>query len=51
MVRAAGYVSTKRDGSKRLNFIAFYETLLEAKGVSLGEGVGNAKGRGGRSLS
>jgi hypothetical protein len=51
LVRAAGYVSTKKDGSERLNFTAFYEALLEAKGVSLGEGSGNAKGRGGRSLS
>ena len=53
MVRAAGYVSTKKDGSERLNFTAFYEALLEAKGVSLGEGNGNgtSKGKGGRSLS
>jgi hypothetical protein len=51
LVRAAGYVSTKKDGSERLNFTAFYEALLEAKGVSLGEGNGNGKGRGGRSLS
>ncbi|MEA5414321.1 AbrB family transcriptional regulator [Synechococcus sp. BA-132 BA5] len=51
LVRAAGYVSTKKDGSERLNFTAFYEALLEAKGVSLGEGNGNGKGKGGRSLS
>ena len=51
LVRAAGYVSTKKDGSERLNFTAFYEALLEAKGVSLGEGGGNGKGKGGRSLS
>ncbi len=51
LVRAAGYVSTKKDGSERLNFTAFYEALLEAKGVSLGEGGGNGKGRAGRSLS
>ncbi|MCP9859236.1 MULTISPECIES: AbrB family transcriptional regulator [unclassified Cyanobium] len=51
LVRAAGYVSTKKDGSERLNFTAFYEALLEAKGVNLGEGSGSAKGRGGRSLS
>ncbi len=52
LVRAAGYVSTKKDGSERLNFTAFYEALLEAKGVSLGEGNGNGngKGKGGRSL-
>ena len=46
LVRAAGYVSTKKDGSERLNFTAFYEALLEAKGVSLGEGGGNGKGQG-----
>ncbi|MCX5932718.1 MAG: AbrB family transcriptional regulator [Cyanobacteria bacterium] len=51
LVRAAGYVSTKKDGSERLNFTAFYEALLEAKGVSLGNGVGKSKGPGGRSLS
>ena len=49
LVRAAGYVSTKKDGSERLNFTAFYEALLEAKGVSLGES--NGKGKAGRSLS
>jgi hypothetical protein len=51
LARAAGYVSTKKDGSERLNFTAFYEALLEAKGVSLGEGGGNGKGKGGRTLS
>ncbi|MCP9860578.1 MULTISPECIES: AbrB family transcriptional regulator [unclassified Cyanobium] len=51
LVRAAGYVSTKKDGNERLNFTAFYEALLEAKGVSLGEGNGSAKGKGGRRLS
>jgi len=51
LVRAAGYVSTKKDGSERLNFTAFYEALLEAKGVSLGDGSGKGRGKGGRSLS
>jgi len=51
LVRAAGYLTTKKDGSERLNFTAFYEALLEAKGVSLGDGGGNGKGKGGRSLS
>ncbi|MCP9850780.1 AbrB family transcriptional regulator [Cyanobium sp. Morenito 9A2] len=51
LVRAAGYLSTKKDGSERLNFTAFYEALLEAKGVTLGDGGGNGKGRAGRSLS
>jgi len=48
LVRAAGYLSTKKDGSERLNFTAFYEALLEAKGVSVGHGSG--KGKAGRSL-
>ena len=51
LVRAAGYLSTKKDGSERLNFTAFYEALLEAKGFSLGDGGGNGKGKGGRKLS
>lgn len=50
LVRAAGYVSTKKDGSERLNFTAFYEALLEAKGVSLGTN-GASVGKGGRKLS
>jgi hypothetical protein len=30
LVRECGYVTTKQDGSERLNFTAFYEALLEA---------------------
>ena len=51
LVKAAGYVSTKKDGSERLNFTAFYEALLEAKGVNLGEGGGRTGKRPGRQLS
>jgi hypothetical protein len=50
LVRAAGYVSTKKDGSERLNFTAFYEALLEAKGVGFG-GDSSGTGRPGRKLS
>ena len=50
LVRECGYVSTKKDGSERLNFTAFYEALLEAKGVSLGDS-GQGRGKGGRKLS
>ena len=50
LVRSCGYVSTKKDGTERLNFTAFYEALLEAKGVSLGEG-GAGRGKAGRKLS
>ena len=51
LVRQCGYVSTKKDGSERLNFTAFYEALLDAKGMTLGDGGGEGKGKGGRSLS
>ena len=51
LVRACGYVSEKKDGGDRLNFTAFYEALLEAKGVNLStNGVGGI-GKGGRKLS
>ena len=49
LVRACGYVSTKKDGGERLNFTAFYEALLEAKGVELG--ASSKVGKGGRKLS
>jgi hypothetical protein len=49
IVRSCGYVSSKKDGADRLNFTAFYEALLEAKGVEFGA---NSKiGKGGRKLS
>ena len=54
LVRVCGYVSHKKDGGERLNFTAFYEALLDAKGVSLGSGgVGGVGGvgKGGRKLS
>lgn len=51
LVRSCGYVSTKKDGSERINFTAFYEALLGAKGVSLGDGPSGGRGKGGRSLS
>jgi len=51
LVRGCGYVSTKKDGAERLNFTAFYEALLEAKGVNLGEGGGKGASKGGRKLS
>lgn len=50
LVRECGYVSTKKDGTERLNFTAFYEALLEAKGVTLGE-AGQSRGQTGRKLS
>jgi hypothetical protein len=49
IVRSCGYVSSKKDGGERLNFTAFYEALLEAKGVELSGG--GKVGKGGRKLS
>jgi hypothetical protein len=49
LVRECGYVSTKKDGSERLNFTAFYEALLNAKGVDFGA-AGNGRGKAGRKL-
>jgi len=52
LVRECGYVSTKKDGSERINFTAFYEALLSAKGVNLGtDSAGRGTGKGGRKLS
>ena len=50
VVRACGYVSGKQDGGERLNFTAFYEALLDAKGINLGGGTARV-GKGGRKLS
>ena len=51
LVRACGYVSAKKNGGERLNFTAFYEALLEAKGVNLGDTGVAGIGKGGRKLS
>ena len=51
LARSCGYVSAKKDGGERVNFTAFYEALLEAKGVSLSNGGAPALGKGGRKLS
>jgi hypothetical protein len=51
LVRGCGYVSTNKDGTERLNFTAFYEALLAAKGVDLGVPSKGSKGPGGRKLS
>jgi len=50
LATACGYVSKKKDGSDRVNFTAFYEALLNAKGIDLGAG-GKSVGKGGRKLS
>ena len=51
LVRATGYLSTKKDGSERLNYTAFYEALLEAKGMNLGNGHRSGNAKPGRNLS
>lgn len=43
--RACGYVSTKADGSERVNFTAFYAALLEAQGVRLEPAHEGKRGR------
>jgi len=50
-VRSCGYVSSKKDGAERLNFTAFYEALLEAKGLHFGVGAGGSGGKTGRKLT
>ena len=50
LATACGYVSKKKDGSDRVNFTAFYEALLNAKGIDLGSN-GRGVGKGGRKLS
>ena len=50
LATACGYVSKKKDGSDRVNFTAFYEALLNAKGIDLGGG-NTGVGKGGRKLS
>ena len=50
LATACGYVSKKKDGSDRVNFTAFYEALLSAKGIELGVGSAGI-GKGGRKLS
>ena len=51
LVRACGYVSSKKNGGERLNFTAFYEALLDAKGINLGDTGVAGIGKGGRKLS
>lgn len=45
LVRSCGYVSPKKDGNERLNFTAFYEALLNAKGVDLKDDLVGRAGR------
>ena len=51
LVRACGYVSTKRNRELRLNYTAYYKALLQAKGMKLGGSNTAGIGKGGRKLS
>ena len=51
LVRACGYVSTKKNGEPRLNYTAYYKALLEAKGMKMGGDSSSDIGKGGRKLS
>ncbi|MCP9848742.1 AbrB family transcriptional regulator [Cyanobium sp. Morenito 9A2] len=44
LVRATGYVTRQKDGSERLNFTAFYEALLAAKGLDISGRRGARRG-------
>ena len=49
LATACGYVSKKKDGSDRVNFTAFYEALLNAKGELIWVAVPRVLERGGAS--
>jgi hypothetical protein len=51
VARACGYVSTKKDGSERINFTAFYEAIVDAKGVTLAPPVAKARSSRGKAPS
>lgn len=50
-VCVCGYVFMKKDGGECLNFIVFYEVLLDVKGVSFGVGGVGGVGKGGCKFS
>lgn len=45
LARETGYFTVKKDGTERINRSAFYEALLEAKGVVIGGIPQSAAGR------
>jgi AbrB-like transcriptional regulator len=51
LVREAGYVTEKADGKEAVNYSAFYDAILEAKGVNLKFSSGGNGGNPGRKLS
>jgi hypothetical protein len=44
MARGCGYVTAKADGSEQVNFTAFYEALLDAKGLTVGGAAKRGRG-------
>lgn len=50
-VPSCGHVRTQKDGHEPINFTAFHEALLDAKGISLGDGDSRGRGKAGRKLS
>jgi hypothetical protein len=51
IARACGYVTTKKDGSERINFTAYYEAIITAKGVDLGTPAAKARSSRGKAPS
>ena len=51
LAKGCGYVVTKKDGSEQVKFTAFYEALLDAKGLSFSSNPSGGVGKGGRKLS
>ena len=50
-VRRCGYVSGSGNGHERLNYTAFFEALLEAKGLPLGHGRHGGERQKGKRIS
>ena len=48
VARETGYAETKKDGTERIQYTAFYEALMEAKGIAFAPAV---TARAGRQLS
>jgi len=51
IVRRCGYVSASGNGDGRLNYTAFFEALLEAKGLPLGHGRSSGQTARGKRIS
>ena len=49
--KGCAYIISKKDGSEQVTFTQFYQSLLEAKGLTLSSGGSAGIGKGGRKLS